>query len=607
MNAYDSLMSKSRSTKKRRRDTNNSANATAAGSRFFPCPAGCGLHVSEVEVNAHLDNDCPKLNANCSNNDGDRSMEELGAPDKIKEELTQEETNNSTSSNRLEREEAISHNNSLSRSTAPAKQKTRADANQAKNAFQHMMKKSAEVYSNNGNIQQRFHLHDNQGKVSWTCEDDNEEADDVLASSIDTQWSATIILKKVKTINLQEDIPNEQQQQPLQERSIQLTVSSSVSPFSSHQSPQQSSSTTTTQSKPPRLVQRHSRLSISHLKSCLQKSIRRRAPLPAVRVAMELADKSLTDLIRRLPIIILEDSTLHPDFGLLVWLMIADSKGYVPSKELILRVLQVVFEIASCPWQDVIAEQSSEDYSASLMKDRVESDNDNDDNKPTSFSLSSSSSTLFPTKQHKVKTMDNAFETTMIRAMLLRAQYGGMKCDVDMLHSFSKTWMQRFNGEHAVPTTIASTCPSDAPSPSTNDLKWKCIPSLIHAKARQRSQSLISCGIVALTTNDVCPAGIDFHCSPVVDHLLSRPDLYSCLCERLKSLLPPNCVMNRDWITSKVKMLIWNYSSGVNRRRSQMGSPKKSDRDSVLKQLWDDVLSSPFEDYVKKFVKDRLQ
>lgn len=586
MNAYDSLMNKSRSKKRRRREdavSNANASTTASGgSRFFPCPAGCGLHVSELEVNAHLDNDCPQLNGNCSNNDGDRSIQKLGTPNKIKESTQAQEEKNNTAKNRIKSQEGT---------------------NQTNNAFQHMMKKSAQVYSNSGDVKQRFHLHDNQGNVSWTSEDDAKEAGDVLASSIDTKWSATIILKKVKTINIQDDGQNEQQQQ-----SIQLTVSSSVPPLSSHPSPQQSSPPLrSTQSKMPRLVQRHSRLSISHLKSCLQKSIRRRAPLPAVRVAMELLDKSWTDLIRRLPIIILEDSTLHPDFGLLVWLMIADSKGYIPSKEMILKVLQIVFEIASCPWQDVIVEQP--------IKDLIVPENDSDDCKPTSFSLSSSSSTLFPTKHHEQETTTNAFETTTIRAMLLRAQYGGMKCDVDMLHSFSKVWLQRFNGEHAIPTTLASACSSGVSPSTTDDLKWKYIPSLIHANARQRSQNSVTIsmvnspgGIVALTINDVCPAGIDFHCSPVVDHLLSRPGIYSCLCERLTSLQPPNSEkMNRDWITSKVKMLIWNYSSGINRRRSQMGSPKQSDRDRVLKQIWDDVLSQPFEDYVKKFVMDRLQ
>jgi len=42
----------------------------------------------------------------------------------------------------------------------------------------------------------------------------------------------------------------------------------------------------------PKLVCKYSRLTVSHLKSCLQKSIRRRQPLPAVRVAMELAGRS---------------------------------------------------------------------------------------------------------------------------------------------------------------------------------------------------------------------------------------------------------------------------------------------------------------------------
>lgn len=65
---------------------------------------------------------------------------------------------------------------------------------------------------------------------------------------------------------------------------------------------------------------------MAQLKSILQKSIRRRAPLPSVRVAMELADKSLGDLLRRLPVIMLEDSFLHQDMGLLVWLMAAESK-----------------------------------------------------------------------------------------------------------------------------------------------------------------------------------------------------------------------------------------------------------------------------------------
>eukprot|EP00957_Ditylum_brightwellii_P046723 3545636-Ditylum_brightwellii.AAC.1 len=224
--------------------------------------------------------------------------------------------------------------------------------------------------------------------------------------------------------------------------------------------------------------------------------------------------------------------------------------------------------MASCPWQDVIAEHSNDDSSGSLMKDSsIDSGIGNNDNTPTSFSLSSSSSTLFPTQHHKEQTSTKGCET-MIRAILLRAQYGGMKCDVHMLHSFAKIWLQRFNGVHAIPTTIVSNCTMGPTSSTTDELNWSCIPFLIHVNARQQSQTLVTMsmfnspgGVVALTTNDVCPAGIDFHCSQVIEHLLSRPYVYSCLCERLKHVLPPNSEINRDWIASKVKQCMWDYSS----------------------------------------------
>jgi hypothetical protein len=322
---------------------------------------------------------------------------------------------------------------------------------------------------------------------------------------------------------------------------------------------------------------------------------------------MELADKSWTDLIRRLPIIVLEDSTLHPDFSLLVWLMIADSKGYIPSRELIVRVMQIVFEMAACPLKDSV--EDSED--ASLTKS---TDNDNIDSQPiTSFSLCSSSSDLFPKQQYQDNSRGKECEAA-IRSMLLRAQYGGMKCNVVMLHDFAKLWLQRFNDKsHPVPNSILGTKSATDSTSNTNDLKWMDVPRIIHTKAREQSEKLVTMNIfnptgavVALNMNDVCPAGIDFHCSPVVDHLLSRPTVYDCLCKRLKPLASStNSEMYRDWIAGKVKQCIWNYSSGVNRRRP-MGSTHKSDCDSILKKVWDDILSSPFDDYVKKFVEDRL-
>ncbi len=232
------------------------------------------------------------------------------------------------------------------------------------NVFSHMMKRSAALFSNSENVtRQRFHLHNIDGFVTWTSEYEeengsgcnptsggkgnedgrcigNNDGDDLKSTSYSVsspkmkhsssscfthdsiQWSATITIKKPLIVNMQNSSQNIKEYSVVRstkrrdyqpEKSVELTISSSI-PF-----PQEGQTRC-------RLVRVHSRLSVPNLKSCLQKSIRRRAPLPAVRVAMELADKSWGDLIRRLPIIVLEDSVLHPDFPLLVWLMVADSK-----------------------------------------------------------------------------------------------------------------------------------------------------------------------------------------------------------------------------------------------------------------------------------------
>ena len=66
------------------------------------------------------------------------------------------------------------------------------------------------------------------------------------------------------------------------------------------------------------------------LKSMLQKSVRRREPEKAARLAVRMMSSSLTDFLRRLPIICVEDVGLHPEFSCVVWLMVAVSRGYRP-------------------------------------------------------------------------------------------------------------------------------------------------------------------------------------------------------------------------------------------------------------------------------------
>ena len=64
---------------------------------------------------------------------------------------------------------------------------------------------------------------------------------------------------------------------------------------------------------------------VPYLKSHLQKCIRKQNDILAVSTCYHLLKLNLQELLRRLPIIMLEDTTLHESFSTLIWLMIVIS------------------------------------------------------------------------------------------------------------------------------------------------------------------------------------------------------------------------------------------------------------------------------------------
>lgn len=266
-NAIDVLMNHARNNSSRKRPL-----------PLFECPLGCGEHVTEVSVNLHIDKCIGSSDSKTCSIDAGSNTKQLSAND----------GKSGTSS------VGIDTDNDVGYDVKP--QPTKRKCNDSVNAFSHMMKRSATVFSKddttNNAIRHRFHLHNTEGLVTWNCIDDDSDCstdDEVDCGGV---WSATALMKKVQVIHLGEEqsssSPNQKRggDSSTDDKVLELTISSSVPPY-----PQDK--------KRWRLVRMHSRLSVSHLKSCLQKSMRRRAPLPAVRVAMELADRSWGDLIRR--------------------------------------------------------------------------------------------------------------------------------------------------------------------------------------------------------------------------------------------------------------------------------------------------------------------
>ena len=255
-----------------------------------------------------------------------------------------------------------------------------------------------------------------------------------------------------------------------------------------------------------------------------------------------------------------------------------------------MRVFQIIFELASCARQDFGDEILEESGDIKL---------------PSSLSIKTPTKQLFPDNQQSASI--NSCEI-FIRSMLLRAQYGGMKCDVQMLHSFARIWLRRFQSVN-IPTSLARSISSD--TAKSEHICWIDLPKILHAKARQKSEEIVTSSIVCtgglqkLSSTDICSAGIDFHCSSVVDYLLSQHELYISLSERLARLnIEKQVLIDRDFISGQLKSMIWNFSSGINHRRSLLEN--KNNQDSDTKAMWNEIVKAPFDCYTKQFVRDRL-
>jgi hypothetical protein len=178
---------------------------------------------------------------------------------------------------------------------------------------------------------------------------------------------------------------------------------------------------------------------ISLLKSMIQKGFRRCMTEKAARLALELALRSSDEFLRRMPIIMLEDGMLHGGFPVAVWLMIAQTKGYTPPGVLVSICLQIFVESCASELLDCINSAPSEqDYntlSATLPTggggDSVVSESD------SGTTTTTTTTTLY------ISEMPPCPRRTLVVSILLRASYGGMACDMHLLHAAAAAWTHR--------------------------------------------------------------------------------------------------------------------------------------------------------------------
>lgn len=149
------------------------------------------------------------------------------------------------------------------------------------------------------------------------------------------------------------------------------------------------------------------------LKSNLQKCIRRGLTDSALKTALTMICIDKNAILRRLPIIMLEDAILDEDFLFLVWLMCAVSKGLELDDNLVEKILNIVNHLAS-----------------SNIRGYYEKKEDNND-----------------IRKFKLEELNNE-EKNFLWAMELRRSYGGMKGDMKMINYLVDDWFTKFKNNY---------------------------------------------------------------------------------------------------------------------------------------------------------------
>ena len=157
---------------------------------------------------------------------------------------------------------------------------------------------------------------------------------------------------------------------------------------------------------------------VPYLKSHLQKCIRKQNDILAVSTCYHLLKLNLQELLRRLPIIMLEDTTLHESFSTLIWLMIVISscKNFKIKQNIYEYVLGIIYVLCKLDKKDIIQEENTEQ------------------------------NINIPEVLDKYIDLKES-EYSILYSIHLRIAYGGLDDDIKMLKNYYKIWEERFRNK----------------------------------------------------------------------------------------------------------------------------------------------------------------
>ena len=335
-------------------------------------------------------------------------------------------------------------------------------------------------------------------------------------------------------------------------------------------------------------------LSPGVLKSAVQKAVRRGACGPARRCALALLHAQPAECLRRLAVIAVEDATVHPATPLLVWFMAAQSKGYLLGAAARDAVARVAAELAACDVKDALGDPDpSPEPSASPGSQKKKSDADPLRN------LGAARAGL--SDEHGA----------LVCALLMRARFGGMRSDVEMLRAAAGRWRRRLLAE-----------PWD----------WTEGLHVTFARAAEKAERARAAEgdekTASLTRRDVPLAAVDFHVSPVLERLLELDAVRAAATRAVRAAptlagdgggLPlANALRSAMWahgssattkrtLASRAHLTACRGADGADRLDAGAAPPRLETPEArALATLWEEV-SGAASGFQRRFIASRVQ
>ena len=345
------------------------------------------------------------------------------------------------------------------------------------------------------------------------------------------------------------------------------------------------------------------RLSPGLIKSALQKSVRRGKSGAAGRAAALLLAENPAEALRRLVVVSVEDAALHPSTPLACWLMAANAKGYGLPAEARGAMVRYAAELAACAVKDEDVAEEDEDDAPS--RDETTSAKTKPETKTSSDDDVDAGSGSDPNANLATACAGLDSERgALVCSLLVRAHFGGMRGDVDMLRAAALTWRRRLSRDDGWLARLGDIF-SDAAARAAEA-----------AGAAPGTRPRLACAapanVGAMTKRDVPPAAIDFHVSPIVEELARRDDVRAAAAEaarRAPGLDPDPETMLRS--------AMWTHSSsvtdktplrdalGMGTRTGKRTSPGTSREEAALSSFWDAV-GDAAESFQRRFIARRF-